>query len=118
MTHEFWSRMTELVRRSEIVVDRPAGRAHPRYPDRVYPVDYGYLKGTRSGDGEGVDIWIGSIHPGDLSAVLCTLDELKGDVEVKLAWGCTEAELASILAFHNSGGQSAIVVSREGGAAG
>ena len=41
---EFWELLDKLVENSEIVIDRPKGTAHPRYPDFVYKVDYGYLK--------------------------------------------------------------------------
>ena len=37
----------------EIVVDRPRGSHHPDFPEFVYELDYGYLKGTTSADGEG-----------------------------------------------------------------
>ena len=40
----FWTAIGSLVRESEIVIDRPKGSRHPRYPELVYPVDYGYLK--------------------------------------------------------------------------
>ena len=40
----FWELLDSLVKDSEIVIDRPKGTAHPRYPDSIYKVDYGYLK--------------------------------------------------------------------------
>ena len=43
---EFWKALDELVNNSEIIIDRPKGTAHPRYPDFIYQVDYGYLKDT------------------------------------------------------------------------
>lgn len=52
----FWRRLDELLERSEIVVDRPRGSRHPRFPEIVYALDYGYLAGTTSTDGEGVDV--------------------------------------------------------------
>ena len=51
----FWQSMETLVTSSEITIDRPKGTAHPRYPDFIYPVDYGYLKGTTAIDGHRVD---------------------------------------------------------------
>lgn len=38
---DFWQALDELIRTSEIVIDRPRGSAHPRYPEMIYPVDYG-----------------------------------------------------------------------------
>lgn len=40
---EFWKALDELVGSSEIVIDRPRGTVHPKYPDFIYKVDYGYL---------------------------------------------------------------------------
>ncbi len=38
---------------SEIVIDRPKETAHPKYPNFIYRVDYGYLKDTSSMDDTG-----------------------------------------------------------------
>jgi putative resolvase len=56
----FWRALDALVAASAVVVDRPRGSRHPRYPASEYPLDYGYLEGTRSGDGAGIDVWLGS----------------------------------------------------------
>ena len=61
MNSEFWNAMDSLVKESEIVIDRPKGTAHPKYPDLIYKVDYVYLNGTSSMDGEGIYIWLGSL---------------------------------------------------------
>ncbi len=41
-----------------IIVDRPCGTRHPKYPDLVYPINYGYVKGIIAGDGEEQDAYI------------------------------------------------------------
>ena len=41
-----------------IKIDRPAGSAYPQYPDLIYPINYGYLPGVVSGDGEEMDVYI------------------------------------------------------------
>ena len=41
-----------------VIVDRPMGSHHPDYPDLVYPVNYGYVKGVPGGDGEDQDAYI------------------------------------------------------------
>lgn len=101
-THDtqFWSALDTLVRQSEIVIDRPRGSAHPRYPDFVYPVDYGYLKSTASMDGGGIDVWLGT-GDGGVNAVICTVDLLKKDSEIKILIGCTREETAAIYEKHN-----------------
>lgn len=50
--NDFWRALDSLVDNSEIVIDRPKGTAHPKYPDFIYKVDYGYLKNTSSMDGQ------------------------------------------------------------------
>ena len=98
---KFWSALDKLVETSNIIIDRPKGSAHPRYTEYIYPLDYGYLDGTSSMDGEGIDVWRGSKSDLTLNAVLCTVDMVKRDSEIKLLLGCTEAEIQTILQFHN-----------------
>jgi inorganic pyrophosphatase len=116
MKTEFWSRLDELIKSSEIVIDRPKGTAHPRYPDLIFPLDYGYLKGTTGGDGNGLDIWMGSARQQKLTAIVCTVDMKKRDAEYKLILGCTEADIRIIEKFHKGLYQSAIIIRRETGA--
>ena len=97
---QFWAALDKLIQGSEIVIDRPRGSAHPRYPDYIYPVDYGYLKDTSAMDGGGIDIWVGSAECG-VNAVICTVDLLKKDSEIKILMGCTQEELAVIHEKHN-----------------
>lgn len=65
-----------MVCSSEIVIDRPRGSVHPKYPDFIYRVDYGYLKNTTSMDGAGIDIWVGSGER-KIDAIICTVDLMK-----------------------------------------
>ena len=96
----FWQTLAELAETSEISIDRPRGFAHPRYPDLIFPLDYGYLEGTSSGDGSGIDVWLGSLGTRELSGILCTFDTGKRDAEIKLVLGATEADIQSILDFN------------------
>ncbi|WP_420596567.1 inorganic diphosphatase [Deinococcus sp.] len=41
-----------------VVVDRPLGSVHPRWPDLIYPLNYGELPGTLSGDGQPIDAYL------------------------------------------------------------
>jgi inorganic pyrophosphatase len=41
----------------KIVMDRPMGSLHPRFGDE-YPVNYGYVPGTLSGDGAELDAYV------------------------------------------------------------
>lgn len=113
MNRVFWERLDALLAQSRIVIDRPRGSHHPRFPQIVYEIDYGYLDGTTSTDGEGVDVWIGSDPARMLDAVICTVDMDKRDAEMKLMVGCTEAEKAYIERFYNGWpDMGAIVVRR------
>ncbi len=100
---EFWMALDQLVAESEIVIDRPRLSAHPADAGVIYPLDYGYLGGTTSADGGGIDLFMGSEaageHPPTVTAVICTVDPDKRDSEIKLLIGCTEAEIATIHQF-------------------
>ncbi|GHU84627.1 hypothetical protein FACS1894198_0650 [Clostridia bacterium] len=100
-TNEFWDMLAQLVAESELVIDRPKGSAHPRYPDFAYPLDYGYLKGTSSADGGGIDVWKGSSDDAYIDAIVCTVDFLKRDSEIKILIGCTEVEKEMVIRVHN-----------------
>jgi inorganic pyrophosphatase len=109
----FWTMLRKLVATSEIVIDRPKGSTHPRYPDLIYPLDYGYLEGTRSGDGAGIDVWVGSLPGKEVTGVVVSVDAQKRDVEIKALVACTPEEAQVVLAFHNDGEQAAILIERE-----
>ena len=97
---DFWRALDELVSNSEIVIDRPKGSAHPRFPDFIYRVDYGYLKNTASMDGTGIDVWVGSDDQ-KVDAVMCIVDLMKRDSEIKILIGCTEEEKLEVYNTHN-----------------
>ncbi len=100
MNEEFWCTIDKLVNESKIVIDRPVGSSHPRYPDIIYKVDYGYLKDTLSPDGGGIDVWLGSSER-KVVGIICTVDLLKRDSEIKILVGCSEEEIEYINNFHN-----------------
>lgn len=98
---EFWKLLDELVQKSEIVIDRPKGTAHPKFPNFIYRVDYGYLKDTTSMDGGGIDVWVGSKPDKEITGIICIVDMLKRDSEIKILIGCTEEETAIVYETHN-----------------
>jgi inorganic pyrophosphatase len=110
---DFWRAFDEMVAASRIKIDRPRGSVHPRYPDFIYPLDYGYLEGTTSADGGGIDVWVGSLEGGKVTALVCCVDLQKRDVEVKILLGCTQEEAQAIIGIHNSGSQSAKLIERD-----
>lgn len=46
-----------LGKKIKIKIDRPLGSKHPKY-DMIYPVNYGFVAGTKSADGEEVDAYL------------------------------------------------------------
>ncbi len=97
---DFWKVLDELVSSSEIIIDRPKGTTHPKFPNFVYQVDYGYLKDTSSMDGAGIDIWVGSSEK-KIDAIMCIVDLMKKDSEIKILIGCTEEEKDIVYKTHN-----------------
>ena len=103
----FWQSMTQLLVTHHVTIDRPGGSCHPRYPDMIYLLDYGYLEQTASSDGGGIDVWLGSLSTvmskdvsKKLTGILCTFDRLKRDAEIKLLIGCNEEDVQVIRDFH------------------
>jgi inorganic pyrophosphatase len=103
----FWQSMAKLITSNNLIIDRPKGTLHPRYPEMIYPLDYGYLENTVSSDGGGIDVWLGTLNTVQdkqdakaLTGILCTFDTLKRDAEIKLLIGCSEADIQVIRDFH------------------
>jgi inorganic pyrophosphatase len=107
----YWESLDKLVSESQVVVDRPANTSHPKFPDIVYPYDYGYLEGTSGGDGEGIDVWLKG-NSKFVAGVIATVDLFKKDAEVKLLIGFSEDEMLELEQFHNVNSQSAKLVVR------
>jgi inorganic pyrophosphatase len=109
----FWQAIDKLVFESAIIIDRPKGSKHPRF-DFVYPLDHGYLEDTTSPDGGGIDIWRGSNSEQTCNAIICTVDLLNKDSEIKLLVGCSESEKDTVLRWHNdSEMQKGVIIRRE-----
>ena len=98
----FWQTMSDLATNNKIILDRPKGAVHPRYPELIYPLDYGYLENTTAGDGDGIDVWVGSRNDQTLTGILCTFDTLKRDAEIKLLVGCTIEDVQVIQKFNDA----------------
>lgn len=39
-------------------IDRPLGSHHPRHPEMVYPINYGYVDNVLAEDGEKQDVYL------------------------------------------------------------
>jgi len=110
----FWEFLDRLVASSQVRLDRPKGSAHPRYPEMIYPLDYGYLENTSAIDGGGVDVFVGSQPDRALRSLALTVDLTKRDAEIKLLLGCTPDEEQTALDFLNGFTMRAGLICRGG----
>ena len=69
----------------KVVVDRPLGTCHPKYPDLIYPVNYGYVPGVMAPDGEEQDAYIlGISQPvAEFEGIVIAVIHRADDVEEK-----------------------------------
>ena len=100
--NEFWQAIDTLVATGKIIIDRAKGSTHPRFSNLQYPLDYGYIENTTSMDGDGIDVWRGSLPEDKVNAIICTVDLMKKDSEIKLLIGCAEEEIQTVYKFHNN----------------
>jgi inorganic pyrophosphatase len=98
---QFWLDLEQLVTSSELHIDRPKASAHPRFPELIYPFDYGELIGTSGGDGQGIDVWVGTLEK-RVTGVLATVDKFKRDSETKILLGCSRTEMLKIRDWYNN----------------
>ena len=98
---DFWDSLDYLVSECELIIDRPRGTNHPEYPDRVYPLDYGYLDSTTAIDGGGIDVFAGSRPDRKLDAIVLTINLKKRTAEINLLLGCTLEEQKIVQEFLN-----------------
>jgi inorganic pyrophosphatase len=111
----FFDELDRLHTMSSVIIDRPAGSTHPRFLTVRYPIDDGNLEGTRGGDGEGVDLFVGSAHGVRVVAAAVTVDLARRDAEVKILADCSSVEVERIAEFlTNTLGLGAHLFRREG----
>lgn len=75
-----------LGRKVTVTVDRPLGSQHPSHEDIRYPINYGYLVGTVSGDGAPLDAYVLGVEipVSECEGVVIGLVLRADDVEDKL----------------------------------
>lgn len=95
-----WAVWENTITENGITIDRPIGSTHPRHKDIIYPISYGYINGTKSSDGQEVDIFVGSAANGLVGAI-ATRDFRKGDREIKLLFNCSPTEIYVVNGFIN-----------------
>lgn len=69
----------------KVTMDRPLGSKHPNY-DLIYPINYGYIEGTISGDGEEIDAYVlGEFEPlSEYVGMVIAVIQRRNDNEDKL----------------------------------
>ncbi len=115
-TPEFWERLDELVRISTVVIDRPAGS---RITRAIRSSSTRSTTATCAGHARPMAMastsGSGSLTTEDdmrVTAIVVNVDLVKRDTELKLLLNCTPDEACRILATHNVGRQSAILIAR------
>jgi inorganic pyrophosphatase len=98
----YWESLEKLLFTNGITIDRPKGTKHPKYPDFVYVVDYGFINNTRSMDNNDIDVFVGEGDSNFINGIFCTIDMLKNDSEIKVVLGCSKAEIEVISEFLNN----------------
>lgn len=80
----------------------------------MYPLDYGFLEGTVAGDGDGIDVWLGSSGSRQVVGIVCTADVMKRDAELKILLGCSAKEVVLVSSFLNdAAGLPCVVLERD-----
>ena len=114
MDSTYWSVLEDMISTHGFNIDRPKGSRHPKYHQVIYPLDYGFINNTASMDGGGIDIFVGEQQPATIRGIVCTIDRLKKDSEIKVIYGCTDADVSTIMNFlHTEDMMRAIYVPRD-----
>ena len=77
-----------------VTVDRAMGTYHPEHPDLYYPINYGYIRGIMSPDGEEQDAYIlGITEPVEkFTGRVIAIIHRKDDIEEK--WVVAPADMS------------------------
>lgn len=69
-----------------IKIDRPKGSVHPKHPDMIYPVNYGYIPNVFSADSEELDVYLLGVNTpvSEYTAKVIGTVHRKNDIEDKL----------------------------------
>jgi inorganic pyrophosphatase len=92
----YWEMLQKIIKEKGITIDRKEGTQHPRYPDIIYVVDYGYINNTKSMDMNEIDVFVGKGKGQTINGVFCSIDISKNDSEIKVVIDCTDEEVKAI----------------------
>lgn len=87
-------------------IDRPIGSIHPKHPELVYPVNYGYIPNVPGGDGEELDVYLlGVDFPvREYTARIIGIVHRRNDAEDKLVaapeeWSFDQSKISELVSF-------------------
>jgi inorganic pyrophosphatase len=89
----------------DVEIDRPLGSSHPREAAMVYPVNYGFVPGTRAPDGQPLDVYVlGAPEPlatcaGPVVAIIRRRDDIEDKLVVALTGKWDGETIAEAVAF-------------------
>ena len=90
----------------EIEIDRPLGSTHPKHPDLIYPVNYGFIPGVFGGDGEEMDVYLLGVdkpvskYSAQIIAIVHRLDDEEDNlVGAPVGTHFTKTEIEKSVAF-------------------
>lgn len=108
----FWQKVDTVFLSSHLNITRHKGESHPQFKNLVYPVEYGHLEDTGSGDG--ISVYVGSKSRSEITAIVVAADILQKTIDVKMLVGCTEDEISEVLHFLNQTDYQKTVMIRRG----
>ena len=75
----------EIGKTYHVQIDRPIGSIHPKHPDIIYPINYGYIAGLLGGDDEEQDVYIldATAHLSEALVTIIAVIYRADDVETK-----------------------------------
>ena len=98
---DIWRALQNWIDQNGLRIDRPKGSSHQRFPNLVYPLDYGFIQTTTASDGGGVDVFVGTLGEHKITGLLATFDPGKGDAEIKVLYDCTPDETQLVTGWLN-----------------
>lgn len=107
-----------LNKKIEVVIDRPLGSKHPTH-EMKYPINYGYIKGTVSGDGKEIDVYVIDeleaikYYSGQVVGIVHREDDVEDKLIVANHNGYLKEELYGFVEFTEQYFKSTITVNYE-----
>ena len=98
----------------EVVIDRPLGSKHPKF-GFVYPVNYGYIPGTKAADGGGLDVYVLGIneplevYQGQVIALIHRLNDNDDKLVVTNGKNITDSDIKKLTNFQEQYFESVIL---------